>query len=108
MNDALVAAGFGDLKATGDATGNVAGAEAAGPNERGLGDDEVELKLTQGTIEELVIVKNSAMSVSFTSDAFSGISLKLDGELSGTTAAIIRINQEKATAARFENVKKVT
>jgi flagellin len=108
VNAALVAAGFGDLEATGDASAAAANATAAGPTADGLGDDEVELTLTQDATTESVIVKNSAMSVSFTSDEFSGISLKLDGELSGTTAATIRFNQEKASAARFETGKKVT
>lgn len=78
----------GTMSAGGDTSGKIAG---------GLATDEV--KLTIGS--EDVIVKDNATSATFTSAANKGLTVKLDGSISASTAATITIASEAATAATF-------
>ena len=95
INSALTNAGI-KLTATGDTTGTTAktGVVASGA---GLANDEVKLTFNG----ENQIVKDNATSVTFKSTANKGISLKLDGSLSATTAATIKIADTASTAATF-------
>ncbi len=64
----------------------------------GLGEDEVELTIGS----ESVIVKNNVTSVTFTSDANKGLTVKFDGDtLDGTVEATINISEKDSTAATF-------
>ncbi|WP_163071049.1 flagellin [Priestia flexa] len=102
LNTAFTNAGIG-LTATGDATA-VTESAAAGvaATSAGLAADEV--KLTIGS--ENVIVKDDATSATFTSAANQGLTVKLDGSVSASTAATITISRDNATAATFAGNKK--
>ncbi|HEX3030138.1 MAG TPA: flagellin [Clostridia bacterium] len=78
----------------------VAGTGTAGTNGTvagGLAADEV--RLTIGAEDQ--VVKNNATSVTFTSTANEGLTLKLDGSLSAATAATISITRTDSSAATF-------
>jgi flagellin len=95
LNSAFTAAGL-SVTATGNATAVDTKTDLAAST-AGLADDEV--KLTIGS--ESVIVKNNATSATFTSDAYKGLTLTLDGSLNASTAATIDISTSKASAATF-------
>ncbi len=83
------------LKATGDASVDLTATAGVAATTKGLADDEV--KLTIGA--ENVIVKNTATSATFTSDANKGLTVNFDGtKLDATTAATIAISKKDSTA----------
>jgi flagellin len=91
-----------DIVASGDATGTVTTSDVAA-TQTGLGDDEVELTLTDGTDSSTVIVKKDATSVSFT-DKLEGVNLELDGAITGGASgaeATIFVKLDSASAATF-------
>ncbi|MCM0650457.1 flagellin [Clostridium swellfunianum] len=95
INTAFTNAGIG-LTATGNATAIAANAGAVSTTD-GLAADEVKLTVSG----ESVIVKETATSATFTGTATNGLTVKLDGSLSASTAATITIDETAASAATF-------
>ncbi|MCF6410152.1 flagellin [Pseudalkalibacillus salsuginis] len=85
-----------NLTATGDATAVAGGTDVAATT-AGLADDEV--KLTIGS--EDVIVKDTATSATFTSAANQGLTVNLDGAVTGSAAATIDIGISSSSEATF-------
>jgi len=95
LQAALDGAGI-SLKAAGNATALTAKTGVAATT-AGLAADEVELTFNT----EKLIVKNTATTATFTSAANKGITLKLDGSLTASTAATIVIDDKNSTVATF-------
>jgi len=105
LNTALSNNGFSaTVTATGTADASTGGNSGAFTG--GLGDDEVELTLSNGSITESLIVKDTATSAEFTDpSAYDGIKLTLDGSLSASTAATITVSVNTSSAATFSGGK---
>ncbi len=102
IQSALDAKGI-KLTATGDTSATApTAAEGVAATTKGVGAGEV--KLTIGS--ESVVVKNDAKSATFTSDENKGLTVKLDGSLTASTAATITIGKTAATAATFASNEK--
>lgn len=101
INNELSSSGF---TATVTVAGTVSASTAgtSGDITGGLADDEV--KLTIGS--EDVIVKNDATSATFTSAANQGLTVNLDGTVTGSAAATITISVESSSAATFSGGEK--
>jgi len=98
------------LTAAGDTSDNVpTAATGLAATSAGLATDEVKLTLADGAgagnvPDESIIVKNNATSASFTdATMFKGVNLQLDGSLTGTTAAVITLEQSNSAGATFSN-----
>lgn len=101
INTALSAAGYASIfTATGNASAITETTGVAATN-AGLAADEVLLTASDGTDTGTTIVKNNDASAVFTDDAFKGLSLKLDGSSTGSTAATITIAAQHSSITTF-------